>query len=852
MRTATRLQHSIAGLVGAAALAAVLPAPVHAYDVNVVVDASVEENAISPDIFGIRMAWPAFYNGYSSFVQMQTEYVDAMDQFHSYMPIAYELRPTVLHYPFGLPLANQFPWKFSIGRFDQRPILSPAATDVLPDKRVVLGLDEFMQIVEDFDAQAVIAVPIQETRFGNQTWGTIIDAADMVEYLNTPNDGSNPHPDGLAPDDPANIDWAQRRADNGHPEPYGVKYFEMGVETRHGLIWSQLTYAKKFCDYSTAMKAIDPTISFGAVGDDSPFHFDIIQDVGERFEKWFEITGNFIEDFCGEDGTDRIGFWQRHLYSPGASKPRRGFDMGKQGNFVEVDVDFPVADDWTFRIPAMGGDELNPQPADLGVYIDDVQVTEITVDDLDDYFVTVPLTAGTHTIKLVKEDPNAGGGGNTLKVYHQLIVRDSTETEEVRVDFKDSPQLMEVIQGGHLYKALFMNEPAEWLRGAPVFVTEWNSLYDEFVFAVEELGLFEVPGEDIRESVNVGGYFEVFTEGEMQLATFHQLFEDHWYGLIEGVAQDEPHDERGRPAETLRRRPNFHTFKLYRENMHDTEVQALTDSPTYNLGPSNGLVMGGTGIFEEVVVDRLTVLASKSDDGTEMSVILRNKDGFEDAAVSVDLSGFTFDPTVRVQTITSPNLGDNNEPEPDSCSHPPACEPQVTLRTSTVNVASSVFDVTVPKHSIVAYRFLQAGADKTPPAVPTGFLGTITPENDQVTLSWDQSGDADFSHYNVYKARNAYGPFGSVVATLPQATTGFVDTAVFAGDSFSYAITAVDASGNESDKTSAAVFAIPDDTPPPTGGCAAVPAGAGAANGWAGWLLLAGTALAVGRRMRRR
>jgi alpha-N-arabinofuranosidase len=51
--------------------------------------------------------------------------------------------------------------------------------------------------------------------------GNAKDAADLVEYLNSPNDGSNPN-DGT--------DWAAVRAANGHPEPYNIKYFEIGNE----------------------------------------------------------------------------------------------------------------------------------------------------------------------------------------------------------------------------------------------------------------------------------------------------------------------------------------------------------------------------------------------------------------------------------------------------------------------------------------------------------------------------------------------------------------------------------------------------------------------------------------------
>jgi len=51
--------------------------------------------------------------------------------------------------------------------------------------------------------------------------GNANDAADLIEYLNSPNNGSNPN---------GGVDWAAVRAANGHPEPYGIKSFEIGNE----------------------------------------------------------------------------------------------------------------------------------------------------------------------------------------------------------------------------------------------------------------------------------------------------------------------------------------------------------------------------------------------------------------------------------------------------------------------------------------------------------------------------------------------------------------------------------------------------------------------------------------------
>ena len=48
--------------------------------------------------------------------------------------------------------------------------------------------------------------------------GSAADAADLIEYLNAPADGDVTKPNG-------GVDWAEVRAANGHPEPYGVTTF---------------------------------------------------------------------------------------------------------------------------------------------------------------------------------------------------------------------------------------------------------------------------------------------------------------------------------------------------------------------------------------------------------------------------------------------------------------------------------------------------------------------------------------------------------------------------------------------------------------------------------------------------
>jgi alpha-N-arabinofuranosidase len=97
-------------------------------------------------------------------------------------------------------------------------------------------------------------------------WGDPQDAADLVEYLNHPNDGSNPN---------GGRDWAALRAADGHPKPYGVIWFEFGneeygssrktKENPNPVYIGPEEYASRFLKYREAMRAVDPGTRLGGV-----------------------------------------------------------------------------------------------------------------------------------------------------------------------------------------------------------------------------------------------------------------------------------------------------------------------------------------------------------------------------------------------------------------------------------------------------------------------------------------------------------------------------------------------------------------------------------------------------------
>ena len=97
--------------------------------------------------------------------------------------------------------------------------------------------------------------------------------------------------------------------------------------------------------------------------------------------------------------------------------------------------------------------------------------------------------------------------------------------------------------------------------------------------------------------------------------------------------------------------------------------------------------------------------------------------------------------------------------------------------------------------------------DTTAPTTPTG-LTAVAPAQDHVNLAWNASTDNDsVDSYTVY--RN-----GTAIDSVPGSTRSYTDTNVQASTTYTYAVDAVDPTGNRSAKSATASATPPDETPP--------------------------------------
>jgi alpha-N-arabinofuranosidase len=157
------------------------------------------------------------------------------------------LRPAFVRWPGG-NVAQDYHWQWGIGPRDRRPFWINKAwwSEREPGD---FGSDEFIAFCRNVKAEPHVVVNV------DGAGATPEEAAAWVEYMNGP----------------ATSKYGAMRAANGHREPFGVKTWELGNE-----IWGDwvrghsdaATYARNYVRYRDAMRAVDPTLRFIAVGRD--------------------------------------------------------------------------------------------------------------------------------------------------------------------------------------------------------------------------------------------------------------------------------------------------------------------------------------------------------------------------------------------------------------------------------------------------------------------------------------------------------------------------------------------------------------------------------------------------------
>ena len=197
-----------------------------------------------------------------------------------------ELHPAFVRWPGG-NVAQDYHWEWGIGPRDERPTWVNMSWDNDPEPSD-FGTLEFLRFCQSIDAEPNIVVNAEgrgatvgealslasagrDIRRDSRP-ATADEAASWVEYAN-----------GAAATKAGAL-----RARDGHPEPFGVEFWEIGNE-----IWGDWvrghsdaeTYAANARRYIRAMRAVDPAIKIIAVGDEDPeWNRTVLREIGEEID----------------------------------------------------------------------------------------------------------------------------------------------------------------------------------------------------------------------------------------------------------------------------------------------------------------------------------------------------------------------------------------------------------------------------------------------------------------------------------------------------------------------------------------------------------------------------------------
>ena len=174
------------------------------------------------------------------------------------------LEPTFLRWPGGA-FVSTYKWKDGIGPHESR-VYHPNPIWGDYSDYYGFGTEEYMELCRRLDTEPMVVLPATSTDPEDVQY-----AMDWVHYLN----------------DPPTTKWGEMRAENGHPEPYNVRYFQIDNEPmNHGFTPDE--YAEIVNVYGSRLRKIAPDARIIACGqkrsNDMVWSEKIIDMAGENFD----------------------------------------------------------------------------------------------------------------------------------------------------------------------------------------------------------------------------------------------------------------------------------------------------------------------------------------------------------------------------------------------------------------------------------------------------------------------------------------------------------------------------------------------------------------------------------------
>jgi alpha-N-arabinofuranosidase len=175
-----------------------------------------------------------------------------------------DLRPSFIRWPGG-SFASTYKWKEGIGRYASRGYHPNTYWGGYSDY-FGFGTEEFLGLCRKLNAEPLITLACPGTEPEQVQY-----AMDWVHYLN----------------DPPTTEWGRLRASNGHPDSYGVKFFQIDNEPmNNGFTPEQ--YAEIVNVYGSRLRVIAPNARIVACGqkrsNDMDWSEKVIDLAGDNFD----------------------------------------------------------------------------------------------------------------------------------------------------------------------------------------------------------------------------------------------------------------------------------------------------------------------------------------------------------------------------------------------------------------------------------------------------------------------------------------------------------------------------------------------------------------------------------------
>src|ERR1700733_1411068 len=253
-----------------------------------------------------------------------------------------QLRFGVLRFPGG-NFVSSYEWRYGVGEIDKRPpIFDPVWSAVQPND---VGTDEFLTLCRLLGVDPYITV--------NAGFGDAWSARELVEYANGP----------------VTTPMGKWRAQNGHPEPYHVKFWGIGNEPWGDYQMGAMSlpqFELKHNLFAKEMRKIDPSIKLIAGG--------AMPDVMEGADQARRINGQYVPDYLSAaDWTgqmllnclDNIDMVSEHYYASGTQHtdiklqkkvpidPPLSFIEWQRAPAVQVRAKYEHYQEYLKRIPAL-------------------------------------------------------------------------------------------------------------------------------------------------------------------------------------------------------------------------------------------------------------------------------------------------------------------------------------------------------------------------------------------------------------------------------------------------------------------------------------------------------------------